>query len=76
MEYDEEHGFAGHPMGTCRMGNDAGTSVVDRNLRAHEVPNLSIVGGSVFVTGGSLQPSLTMAALAIRVAEYIAGGGT
>ena len=74
MADDEEHGFAGHPMGTCRMGNDPDTSVVDRNLQAHEVPNLSIVGGSVFVTGGSLQPSLTMAALAIRAAEHIAGG--
>jgi choline dehydrogenase-like flavoprotein len=71
-EHGEEHGFAGHPMGTCRMGNDLNTSVVDRNLRAHEVPNLFIVGGSVFVTGGSLQPSLTMAALAIRAAEHIA----
>jgi len=56
------------------MGNDPGTSVIDRNLQAHEVPNLSIVGGSVFVTGGSLQPSLTMAALAIRAAERIAKG--
>ncbi|WP_424208718.1 GMC oxidoreductase, partial [Sulfuricaulis sp.] len=46
----------------------------DRNLQAHEVSNLYIVGGSVFVTGGSLQPSLTMAALAIRAAEHIAGG--
>ena len=66
-------GFAGHPMGTCRMGNDPATSVVDRTLRAHDVRNLFIVGGSVFVTGSSLQPSLTMAALAIRAAEHIAG---
>lgn len=65
-------GFAGHPMGTCRMGNDSSTSVVDRNLRAHEVSNLYVVGGSAFVTGSSLQPSLTMAALAIRAAEHIA----
>lgn len=71
-EDSEDHGFAGHPMGTCRMGNDPATSVVDRNLQAHEVSNLYIVGGSVFVTGGSLQPSLTMAALAIRAAEHIA----
>lgn len=73
IEHEVEHGFPGHPMGTCRMGDDPNTSVVDRNLQAHEVPNLSIVGGSVFVTGGSLQPSLTMAALAIRAAEYIVG---
>jgi choline dehydrogenase-like flavoprotein len=73
IEGKMEQGFAGHPMGTCRMGNDPATSVVDRNLRAHDVPNLFVVGGSVFVTGSSLQPSLTMAALAIRAAEHIAG---
>jgi choline dehydrogenase-like flavoprotein len=72
----EDHGFAGHPMGTCRMGDDPDTSVVDRNLRAHEVPNLFVVGSSVFVTGSSLQPSLTIAALAIRAAEFIATGNT
>lgn len=71
-ENDESHGFAGHPMGTCRMGDDPEKSVVDRNLRAHEVTNLYVVGSSVFVTGGSLQPSLTIAALAIRAAEHIA----
>lgn len=71
IEDEVEHGFPGHPMGTCRMGNDPQTSVVDRNLRAHEVPNLYVVGSSVFVTGSSLQPSLTIAALAIRAAEHI-----
>jgi choline dehydrogenase-like flavoprotein len=57
------------------MGADPANSVVDHNLRAHEVPNLYIVGGSVFVTGSSLQPSLTIAALAIRAAEHIAAPG-
>ncbi len=60
-----------HHMGTCRMGNDPNRSVVDRNLKAHDVNNLFIVGSSVFVTGGAVQPSLTIAALAIRAAEYI-----
>ncbi len=73
---NEDHGFAGHPMGTCRMGDDPNTSVVDRNLQAHEVRNLYVVGSSVFVTGSSLQPSLTIAALAIRAAEFIAGDKT
>lgn len=72
IEEEVPHGFAGHPMGTCRMGDDPASSVVDRNLRAHEVSNLYIVGSSVFVTGSSLQPSLTIAALAIRAAEHIA----
>ena len=72
LEGGFDQGFGGHLMGTCRMGDNPTTSVVDRHLRAHEVPNLYIVGGSVFVTGSSLQPSLTIAALAIRAAEHIA----
>jgi choline dehydrogenase-like flavoprotein len=72
IETDVARGFAGHPMGTCRMGDNPDTSVVDRNLQAHEVPNLYVVGGSVFTTGSSLQPSLTIATLAIRAAEHIA----
>jgi choline dehydrogenase-like flavoprotein len=71
-ENKRDHGFAGHPMGTCRMGNDPSTSVVDRNLRTHEIHNLFVVGASSFVTASSLQPALTIAALAIRAAEYIA----
>ncbi len=71
IEDNVEKGFAGHPMGTCRMGNDPETSVVGPNLRAHEVPNLFVVGSSVFVTGSSLQPSLMIAALAIRAARSI-----
>jgi glucose dehydrogenase len=74
IDDEVQHGFAGHPMGTARMGNDPKSSVVDSNLRAHEVSNLYIAGGSVFVTGSSLQPSLTIAALAIRAAEHIAMG--
>jgi len=64
-------GFAGHPMGTCRMGDDPASSVVDHNLRAHGISNLMLVGSSVFVTGSSLQPSLTIAALALRAADHI-----
>lgn len=75
-EDKKDHGFAGHPMGTCRMGDDPRTSVVDRDLRAHEVPNLFVVGASTFVTASSLQPALTIAALAIRAAEHIAAGRT
>jgi glucose dehydrogenase len=60
-----------HHMGTCRMGNDPERSVVDPNLKARDIDNLFIVGSSVFVTGGGVNPSLTIAALAIRAAEYI-----
>jgi glucose dehydrogenase len=72
---DDRLGFNWHHMGVCRMGNDPATSVVDRNLRTHDVRNLFIAGSSVFVTGGVAQPSLTIAALALRAAEYIAKAG-
>ena len=60
-----------HHMGTCRMGNDPDASVVDRNLKAHDLENLYIVGGSVFVTGGTANPTLTIAALALRASESL-----
>jgi choline dehydrogenase-like flavoprotein len=63
--------FAGHQIGTHRMGTDPGTSVVDPNLRAHDVPNLYLVGSGCFVTASASPPTLTIAALAIRAAEHI-----
>jgi choline dehydrogenase-like flavoprotein len=61
-----------HLLGTCRMGNDPRTSVVDRMHRAHDVPNLFIVDGSSFVTSGRGQPTMTIQALAFRAAENMA----
>ncbi|MHB0913747.1 MAG: GMC family oxidoreductase [Armatimonadota bacterium] len=60
-----------HLLGTCRMGSDPATSVVDQWCRSHEVPNLFICDGSVFVTGGAVNPSLTIQAIATRTAEHI-----
>lgn len=60
-----------HLLGTCRMGNDSGTSVVDRYHRSHEVPNLFICDGSSFVTSGRGQPTMTIQALAFRAADHI-----
>ena len=71
--------FAGHQIGTHRMGTDPRASVVDGDLRAHDVPNLYLVGSGCFVTASASPPTLTIAALAIRAAEHIAGslrGGT
>ena len=65
--------FAAHQIGTHRMGADPKSSVVDANLRAHDVPNLYLVGSGCFVTASSSPPTLTIAALAIRAAEHIAG---
>ena len=66
---------AGHLMGTCRMGNDPKKSVVNKNHRAHDVPNLFIVDGSSFVTSGRNQPTCTIQALAYRAADNIINMG-
>jgi choline dehydrogenase-like flavoprotein len=62
-----------HLLGTCRMGNDSTTSVVDRYHRTHDIPNLFICDGSSFVTSGRGQPTMTIQALAFRAGEHIAG---
>ena len=61
-----------HLLGTCRMGNDPASSVVDRYHRSFEVPNLFICDGSSMVTSGRGQPTMTIQALAFRAAEHIA----
>jgi len=62
-----------HLLGTCRMGNDPKTSVVDKHHRSHDVPNLFICDGSSLVTSGRGQPTMTIQALAFRAGEHIAG---
>jgi choline dehydrogenase-like flavoprotein len=68
----------GHACGTCRFGDDPATSVLDRNNRAHDLDNLYVSDGSFFPSSGGTNPSLTIAANALRVAGIIAGalGGT
>jgi choline dehydrogenase-like flavoprotein len=60
-----------HLMGTARMGDDPAASVVDRWGRAHDVDNLFVVDGSVFVTCAALNPTPTIQALALRTADHI-----
>jgi len=60
-----------HARGTCRMGNDPTKSVVNKFHRAHDVPNLFIVDGSSFVTGGRNHPTMTISALAYRAADHL-----
>jgi len=60
-----------HLLGTCRMGNDPNTSVVDKFNRTHDVPNLFTVDGSSLVTSGRGQPTMTIMALAFRAADNI-----
>jgi choline dehydrogenase-like flavoprotein len=60
-----------HLLGTCRMGDDPQGSVVDRWGRAHDVDNLFIVDGSIFVTSAAVNPTTTIQAVALRTADYI-----
>jgi choline dehydrogenase-like flavoprotein len=64
---------AAHHMGTTRMGSDPGTSVVDADGRVHGIENLYVAGSSVFPTGGYANPTLTIVALALRLADTIKG---
>jgi choline dehydrogenase-like flavoprotein len=61
----------GHVCGTCRFGTDPKTSVLDPQNRAHEVDNLYVVDASFFPSSTGLNPSLTVAANALRVAEHV-----
>jgi choline dehydrogenase-like flavoprotein len=53
------------------MGDDSRTSVVDRNLKVHECPNLYLSGCETFVTGAAVPPVMTIVALAHRLAEHL-----
>jgi choline dehydrogenase-like flavoprotein len=61
-----------HELGCTRMGADPRTSVVDANCRAHEVKNLFIADGGVFVSQADKNPTWTILALAMRTASHIA----
>ncbi|WP_312909769.1 GMC family oxidoreductase [Natronosalvus caseinilyticus] len=67
----ENTGPAYHHMGTTRMGDDPSASVVDSDLQTHDLENCWLVSSSVFPTGGAMNPTLTIAALALRAAEAI-----
>lgn len=61
----------GHMMGTARMGTDPERSVVNEWGRSHDVKNLFIVDGSIFVTSGGANPTSTIQALALYIADAI-----
>jgi choline dehydrogenase-like flavoprotein len=60
-----------HLMGTARMGEDPSKSVVDKYGRSHDVPNLYIADSSVFVTSGAVNPTATLQAVALWIADGI-----
>jgi choline dehydrogenase-like flavoprotein len=66
-----EQQFSVHLLGTCRMGNDPKTSVIDIDHRTHDVKNLFLCDGSSLVTSGRGQPTMTIEALAFRAADRI-----
>ncbi len=63
-----------HHMGTTRMHADPAHGVVDADCRVHGISNLYVAGSSVFPTAGSDSPTITLVALAIRLAEHIEAG--
>jgi choline dehydrogenase-like flavoprotein len=67
----EESEVAVHLLGTCRMGNDPKSSVINPDHRTHDVPNLFLCDGSSLVTSGRGQPTMTIQALAYRAADRI-----
>jgi choline dehydrogenase-like flavoprotein len=66
-------GIAGtaHQVGTCRFGSDPRSSVLDPDCRAHELDNLYVADGSFFPSIGAVNPTLTIVANALRVADRI-----
>ena len=60
-----------HLMGTARMGGDPATSVVNQWGRSHDVRNLFIIDGSIFVTAAAVNPTNTIQALALYIADTV-----
>jgi choline dehydrogenase-like flavoprotein len=64
-------GVVNHQCGTLRMGTDSASSVVDPDGKAHDLDNLFVADASVFVSSGATNPTLTIAANALRVADHL-----
>jgi choline dehydrogenase-like flavoprotein len=65
-------GYSIHELGTCRMGDNPKTSVLNKWNQSHDIRNLFVVDGSSFVTGGYQNPTMTIMSLAMRASEYLA----
>ncbi len=68
-------GAPGHHMGTTRMAADPSQGVVNRDCRVHGVANLFVASSSVFPTSSQANPTLTIVALAIRLADHFKARG-
>ncbi|HEX3435803.1 MAG TPA: GMC family oxidoreductase, partial [Pseudacidobacterium sp.] len=65
-------GYSIHELGTCRMGVNQKTSVLNKWSQSHDIKNLFVVDGSSFVSSGWQNPTMTIVALAMRASEYLA----
>jgi len=65
-------GYSIHELGTCRMGDDPKTSVLNKWNQSHDIKNLFVVDGSSFVSAGWQNPTMTILALSMRSSEYLA----
>lgn len=65
-------GYSIHELGTCRMGDDPKTSVLNKWNQSHDIKNLFVVDAGAFVSAGWQNPTLTILALAMRSSEYLA----
>jgi choline dehydrogenase-like flavoprotein len=63
--------YGGHHIGTARMGSDPASSVVDADGRVHGIDNLYIAGSAVFPTSSQANPTLTIVAMALRLADHL-----
>lgn len=67
----DDQTMGSHHMGTTRMGTDPAESVVNENCRTHDLGNLWVASSSVFPTSGAMNPTLTIAALSLRIADHL-----
>ena len=65
-------GYSIHEVGTCRMGDDPKTSVLNKWCQSHDHKNLFVVDGASFVSAGWQNPTMTILALSMRASEYLA----
>lgn len=76
LEMSRYGAYGGHHLGTARMGTDPRTSVTDADGRVHGLKNLYIAGGALFPTSSQANPTLTIVALAARLAAHLRARGT
>jgi choline dehydrogenase-like flavoprotein len=65
-------GYSIHEVGTCRMGDNPKTSVLNKWNQSHDIKNLFVVDGASFVTCGWQNPTMTILSLSMRASEYLA----